>query len=290
MARSIYVQVPAYLDAELEPTVRNLHRTAAHPERLRTVVLWQHDDPPPDLGDLPGVEVVAVAVQDSGGPNWARRRLRERWDGEAFTLLLDSHHRFVAGWDEMLVAMHGAVDHPGSRAVLTSYLPPYVPGQLTESLPWAPLRLLPCRWEHGVLARIAGWPMPFASTRTSPERAHLASFHFVFAPGELNVLPELAALDDVYFFGDELMLALVLTTIGWRMFHPHRMVGWHAYERTTRTTHWDRTEVWSERHERSLAYVRKSILAAGTPSSAVSRHAVNEIEAAIMAPLLREAA
>jgi [Skp1-protein]-hydroxyproline N-acetylglucosaminyltransferase len=48
---------------------------------------------------------------------------RELYDGEEFYLQIDSHSRFVPGWDERLVAMLARCGSP--KAVLSTYPLPY---------------------------------------------------------------------------------------------------------------------------------------------------------------------
>src|SRR5580765_7210761 len=89
---SIFVQIPAHRDGELWPTLRDLHAKAARVDRLRVAVLWQREEGetiPADVAALPGVEITEVDACESQGPNWARRRLRQQWSGERFTLMLD---------------------------------------------------------------------------------------------------------------------------------------------------------------------------------------------------------
>src|SRR4051794_16100163 len=84
VADSIFVQIPAFRDQELWPTIRDLHSKAAHPDRLRIAVLWQRDTgsrAPTDVAELSGVEITEVDASDSEGPNWARKKLRHKWDG-----------------------------------------------------------------------------------------------------------------------------------------------------------------------------------------------------------------
>jgi len=86
----IYVQIPAYRDAELAPTLRSLYAKASRPDRLRVRVVWQHafdDVLPDDVTGLPNLEVDAVPAADSEGCNWARRRLQAAWRGEPYSLL-----------------------------------------------------------------------------------------------------------------------------------------------------------------------------------------------------------
>src|SRR4051812_44006388 len=104
----IYVQIPAYRDQELEKTIRDLYAKAAEPRRLRVAVLWQRADEEAldrSLRDLPSLEIIEVPFRMSSGCNWARSELQRGWRGEPYTLLLDSHHRFVRGWDDSAMRM-----------------------------------------------------------------------------------------------------------------------------------------------------------------------------------------
>ena len=78
-------------------------RNANNPERLRVAVAWQLDEAEahlePALRQWANVELTKISAGSSKGCNWARGRLQEGWDGEPYTLFLDSHHRFTAGWD-----------------------------------------------------------------------------------------------------------------------------------------------------------------------------------------------
>lgn len=96
----IYVQIPAYRDSELGPTLRDLYRKAARPEALRVAVLWQkasNETLPPAVRRLPGLELIEIPFEESRGCNWARIQLQARWRGEPYTMFLDSHHRFASG-------------------------------------------------------------------------------------------------------------------------------------------------------------------------------------------------
>jgi hypothetical protein len=130
-ATVLYVQIPAYRDSELAPTLRSLYRNASHRLPMRVRVLWQYgrgETLPDDVMRLPGLEVEAVPAADSEGCNWARERLQAAWRGEPYTIFLDSHHRFVRGWDELAIGMLESLRASGvRRPLLTAYLPPYRP-------------------------------------------------------------------------------------------------------------------------------------------------------------------
>jgi hypothetical protein len=249
----IYVQIPAYRDDELWATLLDLYRTAAHPSALRVAVMWQHDrdeSVPAAIGALPNLEIIAAPATESRGCNWARLQMQERWDGEPYTLLLDSHHRFVARWDELVIEMYERLRRDGiGRPLITAYLPAYVPGGDVPADP-KPLKIYTKGREAGVLTKLTGYPIPGARALQGPIAADFASLHFLFAAGRFN--RDVPADPAVYFFGDEVAVGLRAFTWGYELVHPHVVLGWHAYDRTTRVPHWDDHEDWHARHHASL--------------------------------------
>ena len=71
---------------------------------------------------------------------------------------------------------------------------------------------------------------------TRPVPADFASLHFLLADGCFN--DDVPFNPAVYFFGDEVLTSVRAFAAGYRLFHPHRVLGWHAYNRETRVTHW----------------------------------------------------
>jgi hypothetical protein len=263
----IYVQIPAYRDTELSATLRDLYRQAARPERLRTCVVWQHE-PSETLANhvrsLPGLEIVDIAADQSKGCNWARLIAQQRWDGEPFTLLLDSHHRFVRNWDELVCRMYRQLLDMGvTKPLLTAYLPAYRPDAEPGGRGKRPYMMAPLSRDAGVLTRLTSYPIPFWATLTEPLPAEFLSLHFVFAAGAFNT--DVRFDPRIYFFGDELVTGLRAYTHGYDLFHPHRIVGWHCYDRGSRVPHWQDHPEWQRQHDESLTLMRD--LFSGRPTS-----------------------
>jgi hypothetical protein len=288
----IYVQIPAYRDTELGATLADLYAKAHRPDRLRTAVVWQHAEGETlskNARKLVGVEIVAVPCAESRGCNWARNLLQQRWNGEAYTLLLDSHHRFVDGWDRMLVAMHRGLERAGvERPLLTAYLPAYKPENEPGGRRKQPYKIYPLRREDGILVRLTSFPIPYWTTLDRPIEADFASLHFLFGRGMLN--EDLRFDPEIYFFGDEVITGLRAFTHGYDMYHPHRIVGWHCYDRRSRVPHWDDHSDWHVRHTGSLAKMRR--LLQGHVSGRYGlgpRRTLAQYEQRIMLPLIEKA-
>lgn len=255
----IFVQIPAYRDTELARTLTALFARAARPDELRVVVLWQraeHETLPVSLRRRENLELIEVPYTESLGCNWARSVLQKRWCGEPYTLLLDSHHRFVTGWDERVVAMYEGLRARGvRRPLVTAYLPPYVPETEPIGRKRSPYRIYPLEWQEGMLVRLTSHPIPFWRALREPVPADFLSLHFLFTDGRFN--EDVPFDPHTYFVGDEVSMSIRAYTSGFELYHPHRVLGWHSYDRSSRVTHWTDHDDWRELNERSLARLRR---------------------------------
>lgn len=173
MPERIYIQIPAYRDPELIPTVTDLLAQARHPERLTICIAWQYGPGESAIGQalqrLPCVQVLGIPSSESEGCNWARRLLQEQWDGQECTLFLDSHHRFKQGWDESLILMYRKLRESGvDRPILTSYLPPYQPETDPAGRTEAVYRMAVAERHWGMPFRLIGHPVPSWRRLNSP--------------------------------------------------------------------------------------------------------------------------
>lgn len=237
--------------------MRSLYRRAAQPARLRVRVLWQYgpgERLPADVLRLPRLEIDAVPAHASEGCNWARHRLQARWAGERYTLLLDSHHRFVDGWDDLAIGMFEQIAAQGiEQPILTAYLPDYHPEYLARRRR-RPYKIYPLEREDGVLMRLTSMPILNWKALRKPIPADFLSLHFILAHGRFN--NDIRMDPAIYFFGDEVHTSLRAFAAGYRFFHPHRVIGWHAYDRSARTPHWNDHSDWASRNQRSLASLK----------------------------------
>jgi hypothetical protein len=233
---SIFVSIAAYRDPELGPTVRDCIATAHDPASLRFGICWQHaaeERRPPELDD-PRVRLIDVDWRDSRGTCWARAESARLYQGEDHVLQLDSHHRFAKHWDAQLLEQLEQAESP--RPVLTAYLPEYSPA------PGMARGGEPTQIEFGGftddgLLSLRPGIIPNWRARTRPVRARFASAHFLFARGQF--LLDVPYDPELYFIGEETMLAVRAFTHGYDLFHPVTVVLWHEYSRSWRQhLHW----------------------------------------------------
>lgn len=307
MTQSIFVQIASYRDPELIPTLHNLIERAQFPENLRVVVCWQHG---PD--ELVGkffaqnfeqwqlrpqapfshhtfqyrgaqVELIDVAHELSQGACWARNLIQQQYQDEAYTLQLDSHHRFVQHWDTQLIDMMEQLRSRSPKPLLTAYLPGYTPSgpAVGTGVEVPPLGMRFERFCPEGVVFFRTYELPDWQALQSSVPARFYSGHFTFADG--TFAREVRHDPDYFFHGEEISLAVRAFTHGYDLYHPHRNLAWHEYTREGRTKIWDDhsaeardtglvSEVWWERNKRSLARNRALFGIATDDSQSTSPH------------------
>lgn len=246
---SIFVSVASYRDSELAPTIRSLIDTRTGDTALHIRILAQGGADEALADGFPGapgvtIDQTVIPAHASRGVCWARAEIQRAYAGEDFYLQLDSHMQMARGWDEILLADHRAasVERP---AVLTAYLPPYeLPmrradrsaGPIGETRPDHLPDHLPVHFkvvQQGWLPT-AEQTIGFAHPR--PVRAPFFSGHFAFARGRF--VEDVPYDPELFFFGEEITMALRAYCCGYDLFTPSRFVGAHLYHRP-RPLYWD---------------------------------------------------
>ena len=240
---TIFVQIAAYRDPELLPTIKDMLTNAKYPENLRICIAWQHAEE--DIWDNldeykedPRFKIMDINYKDAKGVCWARNRLQRYYNGEKYTLQLDSHHRFSENWDETLIGMLKQLQKKGhKKPLLTAYLPGYFPDNdpagrnieiwhtnIDRYMPEGPIFITP--------GYIDNW-----REYKEPIPARFYSGHFAFTLGSFT--HDIPHDPDLYFHGEETSISVRAFTHGYDLFHPHIPVIWHEYTRNGKTRHWD---------------------------------------------------
>jgi hypothetical protein len=230
---TIFVAIPSYRDRQLGPTVEDCIAKADYPGDLRFGVCWQHaEGEEPGLPDDPRVRLLDVDYRQARGPCWARAQVGTLFEGEDWYLGLDSHHRFVHGWDRRLLALAEAT---GAAKPLISGGPPGFdpsePGRADDT-PWA---IGFWHWSMQGTPRCIGTEPEGWRGLKAPLRARFLAAGFLFTVGSW---PEDVPYDpQLYSDGEEITLAVRSFTSGYDLFHPHEVVLWHEWDSTGRPKH-----------------------------------------------------
>ncbi|WP_066640975.1 GlcNAc-transferase family protein [Bordetella sp. H567] len=300
-AKRIFVQIASYRDPQLIPTLVDLIEQAAQPDALRVVVCWQHaQEETLDTffasgfagarGDVRGqypvhrlaragaaIELIDVPQWQSRGACWARNLIQQRYQEEAYTLQLDSHHRFVPHWDAVLIEMLESLRTESPKPVLTTYLPAFDSRDDPGSRVMLPAVLTFFKFDYDGIILLSGRYVA-ESEHTRPIPVAFYSAHFAFADGAFA--REVRHDPGLFFYGEEISIAVRAYTHGYDFHCPHRLVAWHQYGCDGRSTIWqDHTEeakakgdvalVWAERNDSARLRVRQLLGMDGVPSDRV---------------------
>jgi len=261
MNDKIFIQIASYRDPQLLPTLRDCISKAKFPENLVFSISWQHsnDDEWDNLNEFSGdtrFKIVDIDHKDSKGACWARNQLQQNYDGEEYTLQLDSHHRFIENWDEELIIMYEDLRNKGyEKPLLTSYISSFNPDNDPDGRMMVPWKMNFDRF----IPEGAVFFLPASINNhkelTEPIPARFYSAHFAFTTGQF--VKEVPHDPEYYFHGEEISIAVRAYTWGYDLFHPHKIVAWHEYTRKGRTKQWDDDKSWTTKNSNSHLRNRK---------------------------------
>ena len=252
-SQTIFVSIASYRDLDCKNTVRNLFEKALYPDRVFIGICMQvapgvDDDCLVSLPERSGqLRIDEVAAEESMGACWARSRTQSLWRGEDYFLQVDSHMRFVQGWDEKFIAMLGKC--PSDKPVLSTYPLPFTP---PDSLAKDDLiTILPRSFNDWGVLRMHSILSPIEQAPEIPSPSFVIGAGFVFTLGK--VVEEVPYDPYIYFEGEEICFAVRLWTSGWDMFNPNGVVAYHDYGiRPDRVRHWDDKKTdWAALDQRS---------------------------------------
>ena len=243
----IFIQIASYRDPQLLPTIRDCINNADFPKNLVFGICWQRDEKESleEFANDKRFRVIDVPFEESKGACWARNKIQQLYNSEEYTLQLDSHHRFVKGWDTLLISMIKDLQKRGhKKPLLTGYIPSFDPDndpQARIQEPWKMDfdRFIPEGAVFFLPSTIDEW-----KDLTAPLPARFYSAHFCFTLGVFS--NEVQHDPDYYFHGEEISIAARAYTHGYDLFHPHKTVAWHEYTRKGRTKHWDDVKSWGD--------------------------------------------
>lgn len=249
----IFIQIAAYRDKELLPTVEDAIALAAHSERLTFGICWQYADQEEldyiePLRSLNNCRITTIPASQSRGLGWAREQVQKLWQQERYTLQIDAHMRFADGWDAEMIEILAMC--PSDKAILSAYPPAYIPPR--NLINDTPSLIRPNYfYDSGWLLRKAWGNLKKYST---PQPGMFVAGGYIFAEAKLFI--EVPSDPQIYFNGEEVLLATRAWTRGWDIYHPHRTLCWHFYNEDTQG---QRPVIWDDRKDGSVSLHQVSL-------------------------------
>ncbi len=265
MNEELFIQIASYRDPQLSPTLWDLVQKAKKPGRLRIGICLQlnaEDEQICGIRSLPAgselqgaqLRVDAQAARNSGGVCWARAKTQALWQNEPFTLQIDSHMRFTPAWDEEIQKSWKRCQD--SKAILSTYPNRFdLPDRYDkEHLP----RMAALHFDDQGILRLQGINEPYSpnGSEKAPCPNAFVAAGMLYGPSEMI---QAAPYDpNLYFYGEEISLALRLWSHGFNLYNPDKPLIFHLYKQAglSHTTHWADHEDWQQLNQRSIQRVQ----------------------------------
>ena len=229
---SIFVQIAAYRDFEVTPTILDAIKQSSGNHTINfgvhTVYL---EEPEINIPDLPNVKHAESKAPDNIGLGIGRALAHQFYDGEDYYLQCDSHSRFIKGWDE--VAIHSVLNYQIQgihKPLLTMYPANYWYPSLDAKFVEKDVLSL------GQLRNISFHENPdqFRKTRIPLQTAMPITDGSVFVKsvsgGSIFTVNGFQPFNtDIAFYGEEIWLAARAYTHGFDIVVPDEQYMYHLY-------------------------------------------------------------
>lgn len=275
---TIFIALASYCDAELVDTIQSCLQKARHPENLRFGICHQFDN-----SDILTSETcldqfsqdrrfryVVYDHRDSKGGCWARELAQQLYDGETYTLQIDSHTQMIESWDTILIEMLQSM--PSEKPLITQFPPLYsrnAEGKnyfLVDDLSQVNIAV-PVQWSPDGWLEHTQQLMP--ENNVFPRYTRMLSGAFLFTSGEWC---DVVRQDPSYLYvGEEFALTLRSFTHGYDLFDPNQIVCWHRLhpQANRKYRHDNSVEKCKRMHDRAIS--RLQLLMQGDPDNELDR-------------------
>lgn len=242
---SIFISIASYRDLELTKTVDSLYKNADKPKDLIFGIVNQDARNKHENFLFLGKQarIVNLHYKDAKGAGYARKLAMELYDGEDFFFQVDSHMRFVKGWDTKLKKMlETSQEIARTKKVILSQFPaPYM--VLTNGKDYF-IKNDPDFWDKESWTSVVNtWNGVWAGNREEmadngkPHKSHTILAGLLFAPGQ--IVNEVPYDERICFMGEELCFAIRAYTRDWEIYAPNEMIACHFYKREERPKIWN---------------------------------------------------
>ena len=251
----IFISIASYRDPELQCTIKSAIENANNPDNLYFGVVHQGVDSELfDIDSVKNMSLIKMHPKEAKGAGFARAKAMELYAGQEYFLQIDSHTRFVPGWDAISIdQLNRAKNISGHSRVLLSYFPaPYEPERnggmfLVKNNP--KIKSYPTR-QRILLNKRKQWTaerFEFESKlKENPELSETVLGGFMFSDG--LIVNEVPYDSEISFFGEEVCFAMRSWTRGWDIYSPSKNIVYHFYSRG------GYSKIWKDRNLRGISW------------------------------------
>jgi hypothetical protein len=252
---NIFISIASYRDIELKWTVKSAIDNATNPENLFFGIVYQGiESEMPDFSYVKNIKIIKMHPKDARGAGYARSRAMELYSDENYFLQIDSHTRFVQGWDLIAIdQLSRAKNISGHNKTILSYFPaPFEPernGGMNIIKNHPKIRPYPTRQKISLNKRKQWTAERFEfedKLKENPELSQTILGGFIFCDGA--IVNEVPYDPEISFFGEEVCFAMRSWTRGWDIYSPSKNIVYHFYSRG------GYEKIWKDRNLRGLSW------------------------------------
>ena len=248
---TIFVSVASYRDEVCNSTLQSMFSMADKPERVFVGVCQQNKegDGECDKGfeHSANVSMLRIPYFEAKGPTYARYLCSTLWNKEEYFLQVDSHSKFVKGWDTICIQMINEIKNKGlSRKPVLSHYPKEIESyeSETDETKWTVPRICKSFFnDRGMLSFMGAQNL---DTKKEFYKTPYVSGGMVFCESkflkELPFDPNLPYL----FVGEEILHSVRFYTNGWDVFTPKQNIVYHEYTRANKPKIWTDNPTYSD--------------------------------------------
>lgn len=237
----IFLAISSYCDPELLNTINSALIQAEYKDRIHLGICYQSDDIDElnKLKQLKNCEVIHIAKKDARGSVYARYLCQKLIKDEEYVLQIDSHMRFVKYWDTKIINQLNSLND--KKAIITVY-PPSCNNELIKlalddkKFDEPALGAYMCadkfKDENSYLLDMRSELINKDDKKAYKKNPFLSGNYF-FTYGK--AYKEVFFDPKMFFYGDELPMAIRFYTHGWNMYSPGECYAYHRYGRDSRS-------------------------------------------------------
>lgn len=245
----IFVSIASYRDNVCTTTLLSIYEMADNPESVTVGICQQNKKGDEDCVEnehtgkiskyKSNIRVIRIPEYEAKGPTWARYLCSTLWNGEQYYLQIDSHTKFVKGWDTKCIRMIEYIKNSGisKKPVLSHYPKEYESyDTYSENNKTDVPRICKSFFnERGMISFLGAELVP---TQNIPYNVpYMASGMFFCESYFLDELPFDPNLPFL-FVGEEILHSIRFYTFGWDIFTPLENIVFHEYTRANKPKIW----------------------------------------------------
>ena len=246
---AIFVSIASYRDDVCSTTLDSLYTMADKPDRVYVGICQQNKNEEDDgidcvtkgYQDHPRVRIIRIPHFEAKGPTHARYLCSTLWSGEEYFLQIDSHSKFVKGWDTLCIGMLSDIKNKGlSKKPVLSHYPKEIStyDQYNDNIKNNVTRI--CKSFFNNRGMISFMGAEEINSNNTPYMTPYVAGGMLFCESyflkELPFDPNLPFL----FVGEEILHSIRFYTHGWDIFTPTENIVFHEYTRK------DKPKIWTD--------------------------------------------